>query len=155
MFEQAPPALVPYQREREASRGGTGRRGPRLELPQRLACEGKRMACERRARCRNSVMVFSSESGWPLPNRRDTTMTYFSDRLVSANKLIIAAAVIYTGTVTFARAMPPAQAQACAIAQANPSNDEFARLCRDPVKAGKILNGMATGEREYVKQHKH
>ena len=48
----------------------TSRLAPRVECAMCVACQGKRMACQRRAQCQNGVIVFSSESGWPLADER-------------------------------------------------------------------------------------
>jgi hypothetical protein len=68
-----------------------------------MAPAGSFLARKRRTLCRNCAKTWTREGGWLLA-AQETEMAYFSDRVVSFNRLVIAAAVAYAGAVTFAHA---------------------------------------------------
>ena len=83
-------------------------------------------------------------------------MAFFSDRLISANKLIIAAAVAYTGAVGFAHADEAAQARANEAAFNHTRVTDLAKLAKfdRSLKAcsAKFVNDWdsdATGDRNF------
>jgi hypothetical protein len=78
-----------------------------------MASPDNLLARKGRTRGRNSAITMTSRRAIS-PSALEAAMAYFSDRFFSANKLIIAAAVVYAGAVTFAHAfeMPSAQCQA-------------------------------------------